>query len=892
MMIPVWSASPIWAAVGWTMLHFLWIGAILGAFAVFGRLVLRTARAEVQYIYGLGCMAILAMTPLLIAVALLSETSTPEIPPKEAATLPSIPSSVAASVDRVRVGALIAPLPDRAPPSAATSRADDDSRLKPGVHVMAALALYLPYLWLVGAPITFTYLAVGFAGAERLRRQSILVVDPGLREVARRLADSLGVARRVVLATCERLSAPVLVGIVRPTILLPAAALTGWSPDQLEMALLHELVHVRRWDTLVILLQRLVESTLFFHPVIWVVSGWVHRDREHCCDGAVVRHTGRPLAYAEVLLALTDVKPSRSPVAVAMAEGDLVARVRRLLYPEDHSMKLPRITIALATGLLLVPALLIGAQAALSRSDGQSPKGGANEVPGTSNAEDTGRDKGRDEANRRVVEEAIKAITESADKASSTTLSDIAQAQAKIGDRAAALETLRQAARLAAEAKQPVERKGNTVTYGLSSAWQLWRVGQIQAELGDEPGALDTLRLALRAEDDQEAEDRRIETLAVIAKELTALGARDESREVAERADRDVEAMGNAANDQAVLPQLAAVHVAAGDIDGAFDLLDRVADSPRNDRIKQAILGRALGLMAQAAETADRASARPLLDRVLRRLDEIQLAEDKLLALIDISRALAEVGEFERARQAARLIGEGPSGVDYDGRDGKAYAMLLISLEQRKAGDVEGARGTLREAYETTKVVDESRGKSGRLLQVAEGMIAMGDLAGALRCIEDMLPGRRHETLAEIAVAQRRAGNRGAAHATFLRAIEDAELQRGHRPRPGVDAPKFLLVDEPDDARWNAQIARNVAKIRAMMGSFEEARKTADSIPDPSWRAFALADVARAQAAAGDAQAALDWSRKLALPRSDPSPLKAIIEGIAEYAQAKGNRTP
>ena len=41
------------------------------------------------------------------------------------------------------------------------------------------------------------------------------------------------------------------------------------------MVLLHELAHLRRWDNLVNLLQRFVESLLFFHPVVWWLSGWV-----------------------------------------------------------------------------------------------------------------------------------------------------------------------------------------------------------------------------------------------------------------------------------------------------------------------------------------------------------------------------------------------------------------------------------------------------------------------------------------------------------------------------------------------------------------------------------------------------------------------------------------
>src|SRR5262249_29811435 len=161
-----------------------------------------------------------------------------------------------------------------------------------------------------------------------------------LPRLCRRLAGELGIARAVGVAACERLTAPVLVGIVRPLILLPAAAMGGWGPDQVEMVLLHELAHVRRWDNLVNLLQRLIESALFFPPAAWIISGWVRREREHCCDAIVVGHTGRPRAYAEALLSLADRGPGRaSRAVVAMAGNDLVGRVRRILNlePEAHS---------------------------------------------------------------------------------------------------------------------------------------------------------------------------------------------------------------------------------------------------------------------------------------------------------------------------------------------------------------------------------------------------------------------------------------------------------------------------------------------------------------------------------------------------------------------------
>ena len=220
-----------------------------------------------------------------------------------------------------------------------------------------AVAACLPWLWLIGSPLTFAWLALGFAGAERLRRRSLaLQQECDLSLLCRRLADSFGVGRDVAVAVCDRVATPVLVGIVRPVILLPVVAIAGWGPEQIEMVLLHEMAHVRRWDNLVNLLQRLVESLLFFHPAVWIVSGWIRQEREHCCDQIVVAHTGRAHAYAETLLALASER--RAPAAISMAlvprRKHLVRRIRHILTPgKDHPMKLSRsVILFMATGVL------------------------------------------------------------------------------------------------------------------------------------------------------------------------------------------------------------------------------------------------------------------------------------------------------------------------------------------------------------------------------------------------------------------------------------------------------------------------------------------------------------------------------------------------------------
>ena len=164
------------------------------------------------------------------------------------------------------------------------------------------------------------------------------------------------------MAVCDRVATPVLVGIVRPLILLPTVAMGGWGPEQIEMVLLHELAHVRRWDNLVNLLQRLVESLLFFHPAVWIVSGWIRQEREHCCDRIVVAHTGRAYAYAETLLALASEPAPLAAISLALVprRKHLIRRIRRILSPrENHPMKLSRNLILIVTAVILAPAFWI-----------------------------------------------------------------------------------------------------------------------------------------------------------------------------------------------------------------------------------------------------------------------------------------------------------------------------------------------------------------------------------------------------------------------------------------------------------------------------------------------------------------------------------------------------
>jgi beta-lactamase regulating signal transducer with metallopeptidase domain len=359
-------AYRIWQVAGWTMLHYLWVGGAVGTAMLAVRWSLRSAAPNVRYLAALAGLVLMTSAPPLIAVYVMHDLGplpNSPLPPvaveQSAEESTTAPPATVSEVLQPRIEPA-APLPAAARPVRGELRF---------ATILDLAARYLPWLWIVGAPFVLLLTTGGMVGAERLRRLSRPAEDAAIAELCRRLAGSLKLSRRVGVAVCDRIAGPILVGIVRPVVLLPAVALAGWDPQQLEMVLLHELVHVRRWDNLVNLVQRIVESVLFFHPMIWVVSAWVRREREHCCDAVVVAHTRQPRAYAQLLVALAE-QLSRSPLATSpltcpqvvssMAQRPLVARIRRILKKEEQSMQVSRKTVGMVFLGLAGVALLIG----------------------------------------------------------------------------------------------------------------------------------------------------------------------------------------------------------------------------------------------------------------------------------------------------------------------------------------------------------------------------------------------------------------------------------------------------------------------------------------------------------------------------------------------------
>jgi len=115
-------------------------------------------------------------------------------------------------------------------------------------------------------------------------------------------------------------------------VLLPASILTGTPPEMLDAIIAHELAHIRRLDLWVNLLQRIVETLLFYHPAVWWVSARLREQREICCDEIAVRVTGQRLEYASMLERMAQLLSRPVQLAATLLpRRSLLGRVRHVL---------------------------------------------------------------------------------------------------------------------------------------------------------------------------------------------------------------------------------------------------------------------------------------------------------------------------------------------------------------------------------------------------------------------------------------------------------------------------------------------------------------------------------------------------------------------------------
>jgi bla regulator protein BlaR1 len=228
-----------------------------------------------------------------------------------------------------------------------------------GTHASGAAASAPPRRWAVALVIAWLAGVVISAGIgiRRWKQMARVIVRssspaPGTEAIAAELASHLGLMWVPRVRVSDDIETPLVTGMFRPVVLLPAAGFDALSDRQQRLALCHELTHIKRHDLWLGCVPAVAERLFFFHPVVHLAAREYALCREAACDAHVLAALdAAPQEYGRLLLGL-GISRRRASLAAAGAPWSFSTLRRRIAMLDSPSSR--------STGSRVVAAIVIG----------------------------------------------------------------------------------------------------------------------------------------------------------------------------------------------------------------------------------------------------------------------------------------------------------------------------------------------------------------------------------------------------------------------------------------------------------------------------------------------------------------------------------------------------
>jgi beta-lactamase regulating signal transducer with metallopeptidase domain len=311
-------------AICWTLLHSLWQGLIFAIVA--GIVLVLTKKASSSLRYNLLCCGMI----LFLAVSGYTFYRQLHIPAaSEAPTAGSLPAVTGGWTTT-------ATTPPITTATSHTLRTGIDSL----VRYFNAHASLVVVIWFIIFLARFVQVLSGVVYAQRIRHYQTSAAPSEWRQRLTLLLDRLQITRPVSLLQSGFVKVPMVVGWLKPVILIPIGMLAHISPEQVESILLHELAHIRRQDYVFNLVQHVVDTLFFFNPALLWISSLIRTERENCCDDIAIRQTKSRRRLIEALVSFHEYRQSAQPYALSLTgrNNRVVRRVERIVHRKNHSL--------------------------------------------------------------------------------------------------------------------------------------------------------------------------------------------------------------------------------------------------------------------------------------------------------------------------------------------------------------------------------------------------------------------------------------------------------------------------------------------------------------------------------------------------------------------------
>lgn len=220
-------------------------------------------------------------------------------------------------------------------------------------------------VWLLGAVISMLRFMVPYWQFVRKLKPHLRPAGAEETEMLNRLSGK----RSPLLRCTPLMTAPMLVGVLRPILVLPA---TSYPTAELEHILLHELTHWRRRDLAVKWLSSLAVAVHWFNPLVYALHREMDKACELACDEAVIRRVGAETSrsYGETLLNAASATCNPGPGLSALMTDDKKLLKERLLAILEYK----RSTNSVRLFSLLLLLCISGCGIAMGMGAGTNPQ--------------------------------------------------------------------------------------------------------------------------------------------------------------------------------------------------------------------------------------------------------------------------------------------------------------------------------------------------------------------------------------------------------------------------------------------------------------------------------------------------------------------------------------
>ncbi|HEX8368229.1 MAG TPA: M56 family metallopeptidase [Pyrinomonadaceae bacterium] len=343
--------------LGWTLLHSVWQIALLALILFLLLRVLQKFSANARYLVSVFALALALVLPIVTFVGLNENSSSNFFRPEN----PSEPD--AARFDPNFQPEKNLPLPAKAETTQTNANGKNvfDSIENLQNFFNKSFSDVLPFvvgLWFFGAAFFALRLTGGVWQLHLYKTREISAPAGEWQERFAALCEKLKIRPSVKFLQSNLIQTPIVVGWLKPVILVPASVFLQISAKELETVIAHELVHIRRRDALVNFAQSIIEALFFYHPCVWWMSSVLRREREFATDEAVIKILENShIIYASALANLEEIRlltnQKLPPFSTAAVKGgNLMQRITKILQKntETHA----KANSAWSAGLALV----------------------------------------------------------------------------------------------------------------------------------------------------------------------------------------------------------------------------------------------------------------------------------------------------------------------------------------------------------------------------------------------------------------------------------------------------------------------------------------------------------------------------------------------------------